>query len=289
MRRAAHEHGGAGQRVGDLLGPGEALGDERAARGERPQHAKQQAVDVLVRDGRPDAHRLVRVVAACLRTEVDRARVAGVLVDRREAGVAQRAEALFQRMHLGVELGQRLGDRQRLAAGTGRVHDQPRRPRVERGPIDAGRVRGRCFERAGQVAEKAVSARAQPRQRVGLRVAGNDHGLAGVPGAEQRRSELERVLAVQGPARPRRHGQGRAPGGDALHEARAMHGLAGTPRDHARRGVGPREVGHQSRERTPARPLTRVHRALQGPQNAPARGGAPATRRPAARPSRRRR
>ncbi len=234
---------------------------------------------MLVRDGGPDQRRGAGIVVA----RQARHRVAGGdrlrrEVHGREAGVAQRAEAQLQRMHLGVELREPLGDRQRLAVGARGVDDQLRGVAIER--LERGLARGRgTRERARQVAEKAVAGVTQAGHGVVLHVARHDHRLAGVPGAEQRGGEVEGVLGEQRPARAGARGEQVAPRADLAREVRCRQRFARSPGHRGRRGGA-----GQRGQRPPAGRVS--HAPLRRRRCARARAGAPATRRPSAGPSR---
>ncbi|MCR6701828.1 MAG: hypothetical protein NVV68_12025 [Dokdonella sp.] len=193
QRRAARERGG------DVLRKRQACGRERAPGRERPQHAEQQAVDVLVRDRR---------MHAGLRRQV--------------------RPGAFERADLVEQLAEPLADRRRLATRSGRVDGQAGPVRIERAPVGRGRLRRRPqrIERGRHVAREALDVRAEPGQRRRQGVGRQPDLGAGMPGAEQRRRELESVLDIQAdrsdarlherPAARRRGGAANAPNVSAV-------------------------------------------------------------------------
>ena len=147
----------------------------RAARGEWPQDAKQQAIDVLMRDGRNH----VRVVQA-------------------------RAELALECRDFAGQLRELLRDRHRFA-GAARRKDDERCEIVGRHapsflPVVVEDCRDRPAiggKRAPERIDPAGQRGAIGRQRIGH----HPHGLVRKPGADQRRGKFKAVLVIQRHAR----------------------------------------------------------------------------------------
>jgi hypothetical protein len=233
---------------GDLLRIAQARGMEDAAGRQRPQHAEQQAVDVLVRN---------RAV---------------------HDGIAHAlAELCFQRGHFRVELAQGLGHRQGIAGGAGGVQDEQcfvgwQRPPRRHVLVLVERVQG-----VGETAGEAVDLRGKRARGGGQGVGWQDHGLARLPGAEQRGGELDAVLQVQREAAAAGRREGTPPGRQAAQELGARHHARGA------RGDRPAVLRVCTFEQL------RQRQALRHARPAHARVGAPAIRRRIALPSTHRR
>ena len=144
---------------------------ERAARGKRPQHAKQQAVDMMMRHARE--HRRVAEQCAPLR---------------------------FERVHFGVELRERLADRLGRAAATRGV-ERERGVRVDWVDWrwrDAGAVDSRsATTRQIGVGQHGVVGVREIGEIARRRVGRNHRLLAACEQREQRAGEIERIVDTQ--------------------------------------------------------------------------------------------
>ena len=183
MGRRRHQHRvGTGQRTHQVFVE-EPTRMDQAAGGQRPQHAEQQPVDVLV------GHRAVHLRAIQLRTERG-----------------------LQRFHLARQLVQALADRTGLAGAAGGERTARRRARpapAVRRPVwrPAPPAGGSRPVRRPRNRSPAAAALQRGRQVV----SGQEHPLAGMPGAEQRRSEGHGVIEIQGPVAAFSRRKGGAP------------------------------------------------------------------------------
>ncbi len=172
---------------------------DQAAGGQRPQHAEQQAVDVLVGYRAMDLHAL-----------------------------HLRAERGLQRLHLARQLVQALADRTRLAGAAGGEHAQLAGALVQRlQPVVQRGVQRRQRAIVGRhVACETAHLRLQRLQRGRQVVGGQEHPLAGMPGTEQRRGKGHRIIEIQGPVTPFGRRKCGAPGQHALAEVGVVDHLA---------------------------------------------------------------
>ncbi len=175
--------------------------------GQRPQHAEQQAIDMLVRD------RAVHLRAFQLV-----------------------AEGGLQRIHFARELAHALDDRARRAGAAGGEHHQLQLVFVQRQQVARDVGVGSGLQRGvvrGYVTGKPVHARAQRVQRGRQVVAAQEHPLAGVPGTQQRGGKGQGVVEVQRPVVTRRTGERPLPAQHLFAEVgvrhRAMFGFAHDP------------------------------------------------------------
>ncbi len=147
-----------------------------------PEHAEQQAVDVLMRDR---------------------------AVDGRTAQL--RAERGFQRFHFPRQLVQAFLDGDRLTGAAGCEHHQPGGRFIQRGQGNAVVSARRRQAALREIARESVHPPCQAfpgRRKV---VGAQEYPLAGMPGPEQRGRECQRVVKVERPVAPSGRGECRLP------------------------------------------------------------------------------
>ena len=181
-----------------VFGERQLLAYKGAAGTQRPQHAKQQAVDMLGSDAADDA---------------------GVLEIFAPQG--------FQRLYFIGQLAQGLVDALGLAAGAGGAQAQ-----LAVVQIEGGGTQGRLIQRV-QVAgfdQPGIHGVGPALARLGLQVGGQQYARTGPPGAQQRNRQQAGVFQVHGqaPDTPGLEACGEAQG--VLAQLRVIHeGLGGHP------------------------------------------------------------
>ena len=254
------------QQLHQLLGVADKTRAQQTASRQRPQHPKQQTVNMLVRHRGQHLHIQCRHICA---------------------------KGRLQRMHLGIQLRQALFNPLRCACrARGEQHHAGLRhvQRLQHYRIHHGGVQRRAYC-TGQLAHTGTYLWQQLRQSLWLGITQQYRRFTCMPGSPQGGSKVQRIVQIQGHILARHLLQGRAP---CLHLAHPLR-----MRDYARR-----QLGHSMRCRTGLRLghlgqcQAWIHRAsilirFQLPRPVPAGGGAarvdvPATLLPSARPWRHR-
>lgn len=189
---------GTGQRTHQIFVEEPAWMDQ-AAGSQRPQHAEQQAIDVLVR------HRAMHLHAFQLR-----------------------AERSLQCVHLARQLVHALVDRTGLSGAAGGEHAQLAGALVQRLKtlVRCGVQRRQQTIIGGHIACETTHLRLQRLQRGRQIVGSQEHPLAGMPGTEQRSGKGHRIIEIQGPVTAFGRRKRGAPGQYALAEAGVVDHLA---------------------------------------------------------------